>query len=267
LPGRQNWESKFVIFRRLTLSQEAEITTPRTGGGGILSHGETRQEIVEILGVISAASLFLLVLFTSIYALYPAVSRDFEGLPGDFPGMAFINSILSFAVYSINSIFTYVILTVCGIIAYYGAQHIEKIKDSPDGQEEPAEEGPAPEEPALTEPALAQGEEASPTQEEGTAPRHEEDIPREEPADPVREVQAEARKEPGNEESREEPPASADEAAPPDAPEVAGTEDAPGDGAEDSQPEEAEPAPALKSSPAPVGQIDKEIIREIKREA
>ncbi len=91
---------------------------------------EIKEDLVRILGYIASMCLFLLVLFGAIFTCCPWVAQDFTGIPGDFPHLDTINGILSFAVNSINSLATYLILSAVGIISFIGARNIDTASPS-----------------------------------------------------------------------------------------------------------------------------------------
>ena len=84
-----------------------------------------QEDFIKILGYIASFSFLMVVIFSVAYILFPLEISQFQGIEIDLPGMKAINTILSFTLSSITSIFTYIFLVVVGIISFVGAQYLE----------------------------------------------------------------------------------------------------------------------------------------------
>jgi len=84
-----------------------------------------QEDLIKILGYIASISFLLIVIFTSVYIIFPNVTNDFKGIELDYPYVDIINSILMFAVGSVSNLFTYIFLVAVGISAFFGAQYME----------------------------------------------------------------------------------------------------------------------------------------------
>lgn len=84
-----------------------------------------QEDFIKILGYIASFSFLMVVIFSVAYILFPTEISQFQGIEIDLPGMKAINTILTYTLNSISSIFTYIFLVVVGIISFVGAQYLE----------------------------------------------------------------------------------------------------------------------------------------------
>jgi len=84
-----------------------------------------KEEFIKILGYIASMSFLLMVFLSIVYIFMPQANQDFVGIKVDFPHVDEINGILRFTVHSISNVFTYVFLSVVGIVSFLGAQYLE----------------------------------------------------------------------------------------------------------------------------------------------
>ncbi|MCD4784022.1 MAG: hypothetical protein K8T10_09385 [Candidatus Eremiobacteraeota bacterium] len=108
--------------------------------GQVKINNSLKEDFVKILGYIASMSFLLMVFLSLVYIFMPEVSRDFVGIKVDFPHIDEVNGVLRFTVHSISNVFTYVFLSVVGIISFLGAQYIEDRIEREEEEEEEEEQ-------------------------------------------------------------------------------------------------------------------------------
>jgi hypothetical protein len=87
---------------------------------------EVKEDFMVILTYLASASMFLILSFTVIYIFYPKFTEDYVYVSVNFPLAGLFNNLLNFIIHSINNLFTYIFLTIVGIVSYLGAEQYEE---------------------------------------------------------------------------------------------------------------------------------------------
>jgi len=83
---------------------------------------ETKKDVIEMLGALSALCLFMLIIFSIVYIFFPDIISDY---PEDLHFGKTINFLLYVIMSLMKNWFSYVLIVIIGSISYFAAQYLE----------------------------------------------------------------------------------------------------------------------------------------------